>query len=113
MKKSLKSLVLLVLALIFMAPVASYAQSYHTNSKKAIKYYKTAKKMYDKFAIFSETFAALGNQLTTVSGTYQKGITQLCEGKGNFVRQLESLKEKGVITDKTVSPKLLPSDEEE
>lgn len=48
MKKSLKSLVLLVLALIFMAPVASYAQSYHTNSKKAIKYYKTAKKMYDK-----------------------------------------------------------------
>ena len=73
----------------------------------------SAKKMYDKFAIFSETFAALGNQLTTVSGTYQKGITQLCEGKGNFVRQLESLKEKGVITDKTVNPKLLPSDEEE
>jgi len=48
MKKSLKSLVLLVLALFLMAPAASYAQNYHTKSKKAVKYYKKAKKQYDK-----------------------------------------------------------------
>ena len=39
---------MLVLALLVMAPVASNAQNYHTNSKKAIRYYKSAKKMYDK-----------------------------------------------------------------
>ena len=48
MKKSLKSLVLLLLALFLMAPAASYAQNYHTKSKKAVKYYKKAKKQYDK-----------------------------------------------------------------
>lgn len=48
MKKSFKSLVLLVLALFLMAPAASYAQNYHTKSKKAVKYYKKAKKQYDK-----------------------------------------------------------------
>ena len=47
MKKALKSLILLVLALVVIAPAAS-AQNYHTKSKKAIKYYKTAKKQYDK-----------------------------------------------------------------
>lgn len=48
MNKSLKSLFMLVLALFLMAPMASYAQNYHTNSKKAVKYYKNAKKQYDK-----------------------------------------------------------------
>ena len=48
MKFSLKSLIILVLALFLAAPVASYAQNYHTKSKKAIKYYKNAKKQYDK-----------------------------------------------------------------
>lgn len=47
MKKTLKSLILLVLALFLTAPVTSYAQTYHTKSKKAIKYYKSAKKQYD------------------------------------------------------------------
>ena len=73
----------------------------------------SAKKMYDKFATFSETFTTLGNQLTTVSRTYEQGVTQLTEGKGNFTRQLEQLKDKGVITDKRINPKLLPSEEEE
>ena len=48
MEKSLKNLVLLVLALFLMAPMASFAQNYHTKSNKAIKYYKAAKRQYDK-----------------------------------------------------------------
>ena len=48
MKFSLKSLIILLLALFLAAPVTSYAQNYHTKSKKAIKYYKNAKKQYDK-----------------------------------------------------------------
>ena len=47
MEKSLKNLVLLVLALFLMAPMASFAQNYHTKSNKAIKYYKAAKRQYD------------------------------------------------------------------
>jgi flagellar motor protein MotB len=48
MKNTVKILVMLVLALFVLAPATSYAQNYHTKSKKAIKYYKTAKKQYDK-----------------------------------------------------------------
>ena len=47
MKRSLKSLIILVMALFLTAPVASFAQTYHTKSKKAVKYYKSAKKQYD------------------------------------------------------------------
>ncbi|MBQ4206239.1 MAG: PD40 domain-containing protein [Bacteroidales bacterium] len=62
MKKILKSLVLLVLALFVMAPVASYAQNYHTKSKKAVKYYKSAKKQYDKRK-YPKTFKYLDKAL--------------------------------------------------
>jgi DNA recombination protein RmuC len=74
---------------------------------------RQAKNLYEKFATFSDTFTKLGEQLQTVQRTYDQGTTQLTTGKGNFARQLEQLKEKGVITDKKVNPKLLPSEEEE
>ena len=73
----------------------------------------SAKKMYEKFATFSETFTKMGEQIGTVQRTWQQGLSQISEGKGNFVRQLESLKEKGIITDKRINQKLLPSEEEE
>ncbi|MBQ6082778.1 MAG: OmpA family protein [Bacteroidales bacterium] len=62
MKNSLKSLILLVLAVFLMAPVASYAQNYHTKSKKAVKYYKSAKKQFDKKK-YPKTFKYLDKAL--------------------------------------------------
>ena len=62
MKNSLKSLIMLVLALFLMAPVASYAQNYHTQSKKAVKYYKSAKKQYDNKK-YSKTYKYLDKAL--------------------------------------------------
>lgn len=47
MKNSFKSLFLLVFAILLLAPTVAYTQNYHTNSKKAVKYYKNAKKQYD------------------------------------------------------------------
>ena len=62
MKNSLKSLIILVLTLFLAAPVASYAQNYHTKSKKAVKYYKNAKKQYDKKK-YPKTFKYLDRAL--------------------------------------------------
>lgn len=67
----------------------------------------SAKNLYEKFATFSDTFTKMGEQIQTVQRTYQQGVTQLTDGKGNFSRQLEQLKEKGVITDKRINQKLL------
>lgn len=73
----------------------------------------SAKNMYEKFATFSDTFTKMGEQLQTVKRTYDQSVTQLTDGKGNFVRQLEGLKDKGVITDKKVNRRLLQTEEEE
>ena len=62
MKKSLKCLIMLLFALILAAPVTSYAQNYHTKSKKAVKYYKTAKKQYDNKK-YPKTFKYLDKAL--------------------------------------------------
>ena len=62
MKKSLKSLIMLVLAMFLIAPVTSYAQNYHTKSKKAVKYYKSAKKQYDNKK-YPKTFKYLDKAL--------------------------------------------------
>ena len=62
MKNSLKGLIMLVLALFLMAPVASYAQTYHTKSKKAVKYFKSAKQQYDKKK-YQKTFKYLDKAL--------------------------------------------------
>lgn len=61
MKNSLKALILLVLALVLATP-AAYAQNYHTKSKKAVKYYKNAKKQYDKKK-YPKTYKYLGKAL--------------------------------------------------
>ena len=62
MKKFLKSLILLVFALILTTPVTMNAQTYHTKSKKAVKYYKSAKKQYDNKK-YPKTFKYLDKAL--------------------------------------------------
>ena len=50
MKISVKSLFISALVLLFVAfaPATTMAQNYHTQSKKAVKYYKKAQKQYEK-----------------------------------------------------------------
>ena len=50
MKSYFKYLIisLLVAVSVSLAPTTAYAQNYHTKSKKAVKYFKSAKKQYDK-----------------------------------------------------------------
>lgn len=67
----------------------------------------SATKLYEKFATFSDTFVAIGERLQSVENVYEQARTQLTDGRGNFARQLESFKEKGVITNKGINTKLL------
>lgn len=61
MKNALKILVVLALALLVPTSVA-YTQNYHTNSKKAVKHYESARKKYDKKK-YSKTFKYLDKAL--------------------------------------------------
>lgn len=64
MKNSLKSLIIsaLVMTFVVFAPSLADAQNYHTNSKKAVKYFKNAKKQYDKKK-YPKTFKYLDKAL--------------------------------------------------
>jgi DNA recombination protein RmuC len=67
----------------------------------------SATKLYEKFATFSDTFVTLGERLQSVGNVYEQARNQITDGRGNFARQLESFKEKGAITNKSINAKLL------
>jgi len=64
MKSYLKYLIisLLLVMSVSLAPTAAFAQNYHTKSKKAVKYFKNAKKQYDKKK-YQKTFKYLDKAL--------------------------------------------------
>ena len=67
------------------------------NCKKIIE---LANGMYDKLINVVDSFSDLGNQLTTASKTYAKGMSQLSEGNGNLLSKTETLKGLGITSTK-------------
>ena len=93
--------------LLLCLQIVALLRSREAQNENAEKISLAAAKMYEKFAGFSNTFADLGKRLEGLAGAYQDARRQLCDGKGNLVRQLEGLKDMGIVTAKSVNPKLL------
>lgn len=55
-----------------------------------------AARLYDKFATFRENFERVGRELEKARSSYDTAFSQLCDGRGNFVRQVEDLRQMGV-----------------
>lgn len=73
------------------------------------KILKMGKDIYDKFAIFAETFQTLGNQLATAQKTYSGALGQLQDGKGNLKGRILKLTECGISVTKQI-PDIQPKD---
>lgn len=69
---------------------------YERQSQNARKVAEKAGAVYDKLRIFLEHMERLGDQLSTVHGTYDKAMTTLNQGKGNLVSQAHQFKTLGV-----------------
>ena len=67
---------------------------------------KAASDMYDKYCTFVEEYVKLGNQLNTARTTYDKGLGQLREGRGNLSKRLENLRQYGVTPAKQIPEKM-------
>ncbi|MCX6233976.1 MAG: DNA recombination protein RmuC [Bacteroidetes bacterium] len=67
--------------------------------------------LYDKFVSFIEDMKRLGNQINTVSGTFEEAKKKLFSGKGNIVNRAQKLKELGAKTTKHLSGNL-PAEED-
>lgn len=68
---------------------------------------KQSSDLYDKFCSFIDTFLKAEETIRNAQGSMEKARLQLCEGKGNIVRRLELLKEKGVTPKKSIPDSLL------
>lgn len=79
-------------------------------TRNAMEIAKQGGKLFDKFASFLEDLEKIGNQISTLSNTYQKAHNKLSSGRGNLIRQAEKLKELGVKTEKAL-PENLADDE--
>ncbi|WP_292663861.1 DNA recombination protein RmuC [Nitratifractor sp.] len=62
--------------------------------------------LYDKFVNFAEDLERVGKQLDTVQKSYDSAWKKLSDGRGNIVRQIETLRELGARSSKTLPKKL-------
>ncbi|MDD5373117.1 MAG: DNA recombination protein RmuC [Sulfurimonas sp.] len=78
-----------------------YWQSEKSNSL-SIKLFDEAGKLYDKMVGFADNFHRMGNQIKTLSLTYENSQKQLSEGSGNILGRVENLKKLGARASKTL-----------
>ena len=93
--------------LLLCLQVVALLRSREAQNENAEKISQAAARMYEKFVGFSDTFADIGRRLEATLDAYRKANGQLCAGNANVVRQLESLKDLGVVTGKTINARLL------
>lgn len=69
---------------------------------------KAASGIYEKYVTFTESYITLGRQIDAARATYEKGVGQLREGRGNLSSKLESLLQYGVTTNKHLPEEMTP-----
>ena len=93
--------------LLLCLQIVALLRSREAQNENAEKISLAAAKMYEKFVGFSDSFADIGKRLDGLADAYRKANGQLCDGPANVVRQLERLKDMGIVTGKTINRKLL------
>lgn len=58
--------------------------------------------LYDKFVGFLKNLEEIGSQIDRLSKTYEEAKNKMTEGRGNLIRQVESLKILGAKTTKSI-----------
>ena len=93
---------MVVLRLIFL----TWQNTRQEKNYEAIR--KAAAGIYEKYATFAESYITLGRQIDITRSTYEKGVGQLREGKGNLSSRLEALLQYGVTTNKPLPAGMTP-----
>lgn len=63
--------------------------------------------LYEKFAGFLETFTDVGTKIQSLQKAFDTAENQLCSGRGNLIRRVEGLKEKGILPKKSLPDKYI------
>lgn len=63
---------------------------------------RTATELYEKVALFSDTFEDLETHIMRLSASFDKAKNQLYQGKGNLFRRIETLKDLGITPKRNI-----------
>lgn len=66
-----------------------------------------AGKLYDKFVSFLSDMGEIGSRLKQAETAYEQAMKRLSRGRGNLVNQVETLKDMGAETNKSISADFL------
>ena len=72
---------------------------------------RRASAMYDKFCTYAATLVETEDKMVKATESLRKARGQLSEGRGNFIHQMEQLRELGVKNTKSIPTSLLPPTE--
>lgn len=93
--------------LLLCLQIVALLRSREAQNENAEKISKSAAKMYEKFVNFAKSFIDIGKNIDTLKGTYTTAYGRLCEGNANVIKQLESLKDMGIVTAHQIPQKIL------
>lgn len=71
--------------------------------KNVEKIIQSATTLYEKFAVFSKTFADMRSKIDALNKVYDEADKQLTTGRGNIVKQLTEFKSLGVMPKKEIA----------
>ena len=63
--------------------------------------------LYEKFAGFLESFSDIGKKIESLQNSFGTAENQLCVGRGNIIKRVESLKDKGILPKKNIPDKFI------
>ncbi len=75
---------------------------YDKQTKNVEKIVQSASGLYDKVALFQDSFDKIGAQIQTLSATFENAKGQLSEGKGNVLTRVEKFKDLGITPKKSL-----------
>ena len=81
-------------------------------NKNAIEIADKAGSLYDKFALFLDSFESIGKKINDANNSYETALKQLSTGRGNVIGKIEELKKMGANAGKQLPDRLLPGSEE-
>ena len=76
-------------------------------NKNALEIARQSGQLYDKFVGFMQDLIDIGKRLDSTKDAYSDAMKKLHEGKGNLIRQVESIKTLGAKASKSLPPNLL------
>ncbi len=82
--------------LLMALQVARHLWARERQSRNVQNIIEQAGRLYDQFALFTESFARLGRSLGQSQQAYDDALRQLTTGKGNLARRFEQLRAMGV-----------------